>query len=78
VIFSVETWQQMQQLRGEADLNAPVFASRKGGALGRSQIGRIVAKAAERAGIAEAVSPHWLRHAHASHALERGTPIALV
>lgn len=25
-----------------------------------------------------AVSPHWLRHAHASHALDRGAPIHLV
>ncbi len=24
------------------------------------------------------MSPHWLRHAHASHALERGAPVALV
>ena len=24
------------------------------------------------------VSPHWLRHAHASHSLERGAPIHLV
>jgi len=24
------------------------------------------------------VSPHWLRHAHASHALDRGAPIHLV
>ena len=28
--------------------------------------------------ISEKVSPHWLRHAHASHALERGAPIHLV
>jgi integrase/recombinase XerD len=25
-----------------------------------------------------AVSPHWLRHAHASHALENGAPLHLV
>jgi integrase/recombinase XerD len=24
------------------------------------------------------VSPHWLRHAHASHALDHGAPISLV
>ncbi|MBU4356156.1 MAG: tyrosine-type recombinase/integrase, partial [Proteobacteria bacterium] len=34
--------------------------------------------AAIRAGIEGAVSPHWLRHAHASHALDRGAPIHLV
>jgi integrase/recombinase XerD len=39
---------------------------------------RIVRKAAERAGIELPVSPHWFRHAHASHALDRGAPIHLV
>ncbi|MGI8826219.1 MAG: tyrosine-type recombinase/integrase [Chloroflexota bacterium] len=34
--------------------------------------------AAERAGISDNVSPHWLRHAHATHALERHAPIHLV
>lgn len=41
-------------------------------------IHRIVRKAAIRAGIQQNVSPHWLRHAHASHALDRGAPIHLV
>jgi hypothetical protein len=35
-------------------------------------------RAAQRAGVTEAVSPHWLRHAHASHALDHGAPIHLV
>ena len=39
---------------------------------------RIVQKAARRAGVEEGVSPHWLRHAHATHSLERGSPIHLV
>jgi len=39
---------------------------------------RIVRRAAQRAGMNVAVSPHWLRHAHASHALDRGAPIHLV
>src|SRR5260370_25660655 len=32
----------------------------------------------QRAGIAANVSTHWLRHAHASHALDHGAPIHLV
>jgi len=28
--------------------------------------------------VKESVSPHWLRHAHASHALDNGAPISLV
>ena len=39
---------------------------------------RIVRQAAARASIDLAVSPHWMRHAHASHALDRGAPIHLV
>jgi hypothetical protein len=38
----------------------------------------IVRHAAEGAGIDSGVSPHWLRHAHASHALDHGAPIHLV
>ena len=65
-------------LRGDAKDNAPVFRSRKGGHLDESQVWRIVRKAAERADIDKDVSCHWLRHAHASHALGRGAPIHLV
>ncbi len=59
----------------------PVFPSRKrrsGGRLGCMAIQRIVRNAALRAGVDLPVSPHWLRHAHASHALDRGAPIHLV
>ena len=34
--------------------------------------------AAKRAGLSPAVSAHWLRHAHVSHALDRGAPAHLV
>jgi len=50
----------------------------KGGHLHPSQVWRIVEKSAGRAGIKKAVSPHWFRHAHASHALDRGAKISLV
>lgn len=61
----------------------PVFRSRKtrngrGGHLEVSQINRIVSKAARDAGMERAVSPHWLRHAHASHAHARKTDLALI
>lgn len=46
--------------------------------LSRAQAFRIVRAAAERAGIKRKVSPHWLRHAHASHALARGATVAEV
>ncbi|MBK9129438.1 MAG: tyrosine-type recombinase/integrase [Phycisphaerales bacterium] len=45
---------------------------------GRVHAHRIVARAARVAGLEKDVSPHWFRHAHASHALDRGCPIHLV
>lgn len=79
VLLPATIWQELKALRGNALVNAPVFSSRKqGGHLTRSQVMRIVQAAAKRAGIDAKVSPHWLRHAHASHSLDRGAPIHLV
>jgi integrase/recombinase XerD len=40
----------------------------------------IVKEAARRAGVHdwEHVSPHWLRHSHATHTIDRGAPLSLV
>ena len=66
-------------LRGDASANDPVFASYKGGQrLTERTVGYMLKRAAKRAGIAETVSPHWLRHAHGSHALDRGATLAEV
>ncbi|AFZ33608.1 integrase family protein (plasmid) [Gloeocapsa sp. PCC 7428] len=79
VLLPATIWQELTALRGNALADAPVFQSRKqGGHLTRSQVMRIVQAAAKRAGIDAKVSPHWLRHAHASHSLDRGAPIHLV
>jgi site-specific recombinase XerD len=71
-------WNLLCKLRGKAGPDDPVFRSRKKGALKPLAVLRIVKTAAARAGIEAKVSPHWLRHAHASHALDRGAPIHLV
>jgi integrase/recombinase XerD len=78
ILIPQTVWDSVQALRGDANDNAPVFRSRKKGHLDESQVWRIVSKAAKRAGLEKAVSCHWLRHAHASHALDRGAPIHLV
>jgi len=78
VLMPPSVWICLQALRGDAGENRPVFRSRKGGHLDESQVWRIVKMAAKRAGIDKNVSCHWLRHAHASHALDRGAPIHLV
>lgn len=79
VVVSKSTWQQLVSLRpaGAAGTD-PVFVSQKGGSLDESQVWRIVSAAAERAGIEGDVSPHWLRHSHASHAIDRGATVVLV
>ena len=78
VLMPRSVWETLQILQQDASADAPVFKSRKKGHLDESQVWRIVTKAAERAGIDKAVSCHWFRHAHASHALDRGCPIHLV
>ena len=79
VLLPASTWRALVSLHGDAGADAPVFKSRKGGgALDPSAVHRVVKSAAERAGLDPAVSAHWLRHAHASHALDRGAPIHLV
>jgi integrase/recombinase XerD len=52
----------------------------RGRHLDLSAVFRIVRRAAERAELEAQgkVSPHWLRHAHATHALEPGAPIHLM
>jgi integrase/recombinase XerD len=72
-------WKNLEKWRGDAGDDQPLFPSRKrGGSLKPLAVLRIVRQAAVRAGIDLAVSPHWMRHAHASHALDRGAPIHLV
>jgi integrase/recombinase XerD len=78
ILMPSTVWNALQSLRGDANETAPVFKSRKKGHLDESMIWRIVSNAAKRAGIEKEVSCHWLRHAHASHALDRGAPIHLV
>src|SRR5215471_5182622 len=63
-------------LRGDAGANDPLFARRKTGArLTERAVLGIVKRAAAKADIEAPVSPHWLRHAHASHAIDRGATL---
>ncbi len=71
---------ELEKFREKALGSAPIFTSEKGNALAPAHIHRIVKRAAAKAQLpsADKVSPHWLRHAHATHALERGAPLRLV
>ena len=78
VLVSEKVWRSLMELRADIASDAPVFESGKGGHLDPSQVFRIVRAAAKRAGIEGNVSPHWLRHSHASHAMDRGAPLHVV
>jgi site-specific recombinase XerD len=67
-------------LASRGDAPAPVFGSarRPGQPLTERAVNYMIKAAARRAGVNPAVSIHWLRHAHASHAIDNGAPITLV
>ena len=81
VLLSVSTWKLLMDLRrreqaaGRGESGDPLFWSREGGALTGTQIYNVVRNLARRAGIEKDVSPHSFRHAHLSHALDRGATI---
>lgn len=63
--------------RSAAPEDTYVFAGRDG-SLDPSQAWRIVHDVARRAGIERSVSPHFMRHAHATRAIDRGVKITTV
>ncbi len=79
VLLSESLYRDLLATRTNKDREAAVFASRKGNKpLQTRQIRKIVNDTATEAGIEGSVSPHWLRHSHASHSLDRGAPPQLV
>jgi site-specific recombinase XerD len=87
VLLDEATWREVIHLRSSFDSpESYVFQSRQAPSRGQkhtrrmdeSMIHWIVRRAAARAGVTANVSPHWMRHAHATHSLERGAPITLV
>lgn len=63
-------WSMLSSWRKGAGEDDPIFVSRQGGQLSTVQIWRIVSGAAKKAGLK--ASPHWLRHSHATHAIDHG------
>ncbi|WP_200900349.1 tyrosine-type recombinase/integrase [Rubrobacter aplysinae] len=79
VLLPVSIHREVSALRQGRAPEDPVFRSRKkGGHLDGSQVRRIVARAGKDAGLEVEVSPHDLRHAHASHSSDSGAPLHLV
>jgi integrase/recombinase XerD len=89
VLLGESSWSVLSVIRENASADDFVFQSRqevsrdgyyKGTRLDTSTIFRIVRDAAKQAGVPNwfEVSPHWLRHCHGSHAIDRKAPLTVV
>jgi len=70
-----------ETLNNQSRLKQPndyLFTNGRGGHLTEASIQKIVAQAAQRAGVSKTVSPHTLRHSFATHLLENGTDIRYI
>lgn len=56
----------------------PVIPGRDGRPINRQIAWRTVKRAAKRVGLGDKVSTHWMRHSHASHALDHGAGVHVV
>lgn len=61
----------------DAEPTDHIFTSQRSDQMDESAVFRIVKAAGKAVGV-PGLSPHWLRHAHASHALDRGAKVATV
>jgi len=78
IVVPQKVLDEVLALRGPGvELSAPVFCSMKrpGRGLGVRDAREIVYRARKRAEMDRKASPHWLRHSHATHALDGGCPI---
>lgn len=87
VLLDKATWEELQTLKPlTVTPERYVFQSRQARSrtaerqhrMDEYSIHLIIRSAAKHAGITGNVSPHWMRHAHATHSLENGAPISLV
>jgi integrase/recombinase XerD len=89
VLLGESSWNVLSAIREDASADDFVFQSRqevsrsgyyKGARLDATTIFRIVRGDAKQAGVPNwyEVSPHWLRHCHGSHAIDRKAPLTVV
>lgn len=67
----------VKELEAKRQVDGLIFKNRYGQSLSTVSCWKIVKNAGKRIGLGD-VSPHWFRHAHASHSLDRGAPAHLV
>lgn len=72
----------LSALHGSGDLNAkdrtPLIPSSRAGPYSTRGVHKLVVQATEAAGIDKPVSPHWLRHSHATLAAAGGAPAVVI
>ena len=77
VLIPTGLWQKLMELPHSAQTNA-LFYSYRHQPLDRTWVHKLLKKAAVKAGVNPAASSHWLRHSHATHALEGGCDLHLL
>lgn len=77
VLISATVWERLMSLKQNNSTEA-VFISCTGKPLERSMVHLIVKDCVRRAGVSEKTSSHWLRHSHATHAIEGGCDLHLL
>jgi len=71
VLIPEPLWSELMSYQANAPDDVPLFRGRrKNRPMHPTTVLRIVRKAAQKAGLHQNVSPHWMRHAHASIAAE--------
>lgn len=78
VLVPLPVYEALTALPGGHRPEDPIFAGYGGQPVSRQRVWQLVRGAARKAGLAKPVSPHWLRHAHATHALHHGAPVNVV
>ena len=72
VALPADLWRELAALAPTIRPEPPVITDYAGGELDRWAVHRAIKRAARRSGLSDAVSAHWLRHSHCSHALDNG------
>lgn len=78
VIIPVKLWDELMELKQDKDSNQYIFLSYRGKKLTRSAVHYLLKQACQKAGVSEDISCHWLRHSHASIAINNGCNIRLL